>query len=193
LLISAVIHALLFLPGWQIKAFSIKKPPAALVVTYLLPKEPPLAKLRLKEKPISRLQTTKAARPKKEVAQKTPKKPPEQARGEEVIEIPPELPKEKESLYISYYQSIRGRIREFVVENYPRFIACGEVCLRFILLSDGKVKELSIIEERSTPNYLLKEIAKKSLYRASPFAPFPKGLNQAQLSFNVIISFELEE
>jgi len=50
-----------------------------------------------------------------------------------------------------------------------------------------------VVEERSTPNRLLKEIAKKSLRRASLFASFPEGLGQAQLSFNVIISFELEE
>jgi len=192
-LISAVLHALLFLQGWQFKTLSIKKPPGPLVVTYLIPKEVPAAKPRVKEKPAPRLQTAKAVRPKKEIAQKTPKKPLEQTRDEEKIEIPPELPKEKEALYIGYYQSIRGRIREFVVENYPRFIACGEVCLRFVLLSNGKLKELSVIEERSTPNHLLQEIAKKSLRRASPFAPFPKGLGQAQLSFNVIISFELEE
>ncbi|MBN2097131.1 MAG: hypothetical protein JW714_01485, partial [Candidatus Omnitrophica bacterium] len=58
--------------------------------------------------------------------------------------------------------------------------------------SDGSVKEVKIIEEDSSPNRLLKGIAQRSLLQAAPFLPFPEGLSQKQLSFNVMVSFELE-
>jgi len=112
---------------------------------------------------------------------------------QEKIEIPPELPKEKETLYLSYYQTIRNKIRKYVTKNYPHYIARGEICLYFVLTSNGQLEQIKIIEERSTQNNLLKEISKRSVKAATPFLAFPKGLDQPKLSFNVIISFESED
>ena len=209
LLISFILHTLMLVQMPHLEILSKEKPLPKLEVTYLKIKEIKPKKTNIKTKP-PKVSKTLAA-PKDRPAQvklennkdsfvklkKEPKKQiPQKAaplRQVEQIEIPPELPKEDQALYVNYYQSIRGRIREFVVDNYPRFVAYGEVCLRFVLLSNGKLKELTVVVERSSPNNLLQKIAKKSVRQASPFSAFPKGLNQAELSFNVIISFELEE
>ena len=191
LLISMIFHALLFLPLMYFKNAPFKKRLPSLRITYLVPKKVLAKKVSLKKRPV--------ARPKTDSSYKAENKPikkivsaPKPASEDIKIEIPPELPKEKEALYLNYYQTIRERIRNFVLENYPRFIACGEVCLYFVLLSDGSLKEIKVVEERSSQNRLLKDVAKKSVSQAAPFSSFPKDLSQAQLSFNVIISFELE-
>lgn len=206
LLISMIVHTVIFLPLPYFKTPFDKKDLPVLKITYLPPVKVSLKEthLQLKKKPITKdmqqasekdvtakFKMDKGYKPKDESVKKTVGVPePKSSQGSQ-IEIPPELPKGKEELYINYYQSIREKIRRFVVKNYPRFIDCGEVCLYFVLSSNGRLKEIDIVEERSTQNHLLKEIAKKSLRQASPFLSFPKGLSSSQLSFNVIISFEL--
>ncbi|KPK43025.1 MAG: hypothetical protein AMJ78_00215 [Omnitrophica WOR_2 bacterium SM23_29] len=94
-------------------------------------------------------------------------------------------------VYLSYYQIIREKIKRAAYENYTRLVN-GEVYLSFIILNDGQLKEERINERKSSPHSYLKEIAIKSIYDASPFPSFPKELDYPELSFNVIISFEVE-
>ena len=214
LLLSALFHALTFLPLAHFKNLSVRKQTPAPRITYLVPEKIFSKRPSTENKPLElvkqageesrtvepQVKTTMAPKgpddlpkPKQDrpaESETAPLKPASRPTG---IEIPPELPKEEEALYLTYYQSIREKIRAFVVKNYPHFIACGEVCLYFILSSDGRLKEVSIVEERSSPNSLLREIAENSLRNAAPFSPFPKDLKQGRLSFNVIVSFELED
>lgn len=189
LLISTLFHAAVFLPLPHLKNPPPKKSLPTLNVSYLAPKEISPRKPSKRDKP-STVVKYKVKKANALVKQKV--NTPKLTSRDVKIEIPPELPKEKEALYLDYYQSIRARIRKFVVNNYPRYIACGEVCLYFVLSSDGKLKEIKVVKERANQNRQLKEVAKISLLQASPFLPFPKGLIQPQLSFNVVISFELE-
>lgn len=205
LLISLIFHLTIFLPLPCFMYPPIKRPLPPLKITYLVPKVTLAQTPRVKESPVLKTETKqikketvatedktdKSLNIKKEPLKELVKLPQPKAKQEKIV-IPPELPKEKESLYLNYYQAIRNKIRSLVVQNYPRFIACGEVCLYFVLLSNGELKEIKIIEERSSQNQLLKEIAKRSVQQASPFSSFPKDLNQTQLSFNVIIAFETE-
>ena len=214
LLISVIFHTVVFLPLPHFRNLSVQKKLPSLKITYLAPEKVSLREPLVKDNyPKLAKQTNEkdvAVKPeiKTDWTLKGPDKPlkQEEAKPQNYqlanttaatkytkIEIPPELPREKETLYLNYYQSIRQKIRTFVVKNYPRFIACGEVCLYFVLSSSGRLKEINVIEERSSPNELLREIAEKSLRDASPFSAFPKDLDQPQLSFNVIISFELEK
>ena len=105
----------------------------------------------------------------------------------------PKIPDKKltDPAYLNYYQTIREKIKRAAYQNYTRLVN-GEVYLSFIILSNGQLKDARIIEEKSTPHTYLKEIAKKSIYDASPFLNFPKDLKYSVLSFNVIISFEVE-
>jgi len=108
------------------------------------------------------------------------------------ITLPPiDMDKINNPSYITYYQIVREKIRRAAYQNYTR-TETGEVYLTFIISSDGYLKELRLIEEKSSTNSYLREVALKSLKDASPFPNFPKELEYPQLSFNVIISFEIE-
>jgi len=108
------------------------------------------------------------------------------------ITLPPiDMDKINNPSYITYYQIVREKIRRAAYQNYTR-TETGEVYLTFIISSDGYLKELRLTEEKSSPSSYLREVALKSLKDASPFPNFPKELEYPQLSFNVIISFEIE-
>jgi TonB family protein len=93
--------------------------------------------------------------------------------------------------YISYYQIVREKIRRNAYQNYTHN-ETGEVYISFIISNDGYIKEVRIVEEKTTVNDYLKNIALRSIRDASPFPNFPKELDYPQLSFNIIISFEIE-
>jgi outer membrane biosynthesis protein TonB len=108
------------------------------------------------------------------------------------ITLPPvDLDKIDSPTYVSYYQVVRERIKRAAYQNYSR-LETGEVYLSFVVLPNGMVRELRLAEEKTAASHYLKEVAAKSVKDASPFPDFPKGLDYPQLSFNVIISFEIE-
>jgi len=108
------------------------------------------------------------------------------------ITLPPtDLDKIDNPSYISYYQIVREKIRRAAYQNYTR-AEVGEAYLSFLIFSDGSLKAVQLIEEKSSPSTYLKEIASRSIKEASPFPNFPKELDYPQLSFNVVISFEIE-
>ncbi|NQT00212.1 MAG: hypothetical protein HQ595_03925 [Candidatus Omnitrophica bacterium] len=193
LIASFILHAVIFLPIAYFKTPAKVKSLPPLKIAYL--QREPIVPTQIKRKKETVLATAPKSLEKTEALPPVDKKIKEPELKEhqlEQIEIPPELPKEKEALYLSYYQTVREKIRKYVMRNYPRFIACGEVYMHFVLLSDGRIKEIRVNENRSCQSWLLKAIAKKSIHQAAPFAVFPKELNQPELSFNVPISFEVE-
>lgn len=108
------------------------------------------------------------------------------------ITLPPvDLDKINNPSYINYYQLVREKIRRAAYYNYTR-TEIGEVYISFIISSDGYLKEVRLVEDKSSASQYLREIALRSVKDASPFPNFPKELDYAQLSFNVIISFEIE-
>ena len=95
-------------------------------------------------------------------------------------------------LYQNYYQAVRSMIRERAYANYSK-LDTGEVYLTFVVLSNGTIKQVQLIDERTSANEYLKGISLKSIQESNPFPPFPKDLSYPELSFNVVISFEVEE
>ncbi len=93
--------------------------------------------------------------------------------------------------YISYYQIVREKIRRSAYQNYTRNLT-GEAYISFIISNDGVIKDVRLVEEKTTAVTYLKDIAISSVKDASPFPSFPKELDYPQLSFNIIISFEIE-
>lgn len=93
--------------------------------------------------------------------------------------------------YISYYQIVREKIRRSAYHNYSH-TETGEAYLTFIVAKNGTLVESQLIPEKSSDNPYLSEIGLRSVKDASPFPPFPEELDYPQLSFNVIISFEIE-
>jgi len=93
--------------------------------------------------------------------------------------------------YISYYQIVREKIRRSAYQNYTHN-EVGEVYISFVISNEGYVKDVHLIEAKTSANDYLKGIASRSVKDASPFPNFPKELDYPQLSFNIIISFEIE-
>ncbi len=104
---------------------------------------------------------------------------------------PLEINKINNPIYINYYQVVREKIRRCAYQNYTRS-ETGQIYLTFVVLSNGTLSVAKIIDEKSTDNNYLKEVALKSIKDAAPFPAFPKELDYPHLSFNVIISFEIE-
>ena len=108
------------------------------------------------------------------------------------ITLPPvDLDKINNPSYVSYYQIVREKIRRSAYQNYTH-TDTGEVYVTFVISNDGYLKESRLVEEKSSAAAYLHEIALKSVKEASPFPNFPKELDYHELSFNVVISFEIE-
>jgi TonB family protein len=93
--------------------------------------------------------------------------------------------------YISYFQLTRERVKRILYQRYT-YTEEGEVYLSFIVANDGSIRDVRVNEERSSSSPYLREIAIASVKEASPFPAFPKDLEYPELSFNVIVSFEVE-
>ncbi len=108
------------------------------------------------------------------------------------ISLPPiEMAKINNPSYINYYQIVREKIRRCAYQNYTHN-ETGEVYVSFIISCDGYIKDARLVEEKTTAGDYLKNIALASVKDASAFPNFPKDLDYLQLSFNIIISFEVE-
>lgn len=101
----------------------------------------------------------------------------------------------RKATYIGYYRSVRERIRYYADRNYIREGSTGEgeVFLSFTVTSKGELLQIAVIEKRSIEDPLLRNIAINSVRDASLFPSFPQGMNQYQITFNVVISFELNK
>jgi outer membrane biosynthesis protein TonB len=96
--------------------------------------------------------------------------------------------------YLSYNEAIRQKIRQraFTFVNHPDFKQ-GEVYLTFVLDSNGNLKDLKIIDSKTHANDYLRGVGVKSVEQSSPFSPFPADLHYDELTFNVVISFQVDE
>lgn len=95
--------------------------------------------------------------------------------------------------YANYQNSIRNKIRNraYLYVEHPEF-RTGEVYLTFVIASDGSLRDMKIIDDKTRANNYLRGVVVRSMKEASPFPPFPQDLNYPELSFNVVISFEVE-
>jgi TonB family protein len=96
----------------------------------------------------------------------------------------------KNPAYINYYQIVRERIKSVARLDNPLSLT-GEVFLTFILDANGQLRALRVVDEKSTSNPQLKNLAYSFIEKAAPFPVFPKNLPHQQLSFNVIIEFKI--
>ena len=96
--------------------------------------------------------------------------------------------------YFQYSNTIREKIKNkayHYIDN-PRF-QNGEVCLSFSISSAGILKQIRIIDNKTMANDYLRGVGLRSIKEASPFPSFPGDLPYPELSFNVVISFELDK
>lgn len=101
----------------------------------------------------------------------------------------------RKATYIGYYRSVREKIRYYADRNYLKegSAAQGEVFISFTVASSGELLHIMVIDKRSAEDPLLRDIAINSIRDAAPFPGFPQGMNQYQITFNVVISFELNK
>ena len=99
------------------------------------------------------------------------------------------LSNEEKPLYLTYYQSIREKIRKSVYAHYPHGVERGQILLTFVLFSDGKLKEIGAKDENPFQNRRIKELAIRSVIDASPFPPFPGGFKRPLVPFRIMITF----
>ena len=101
----------------------------------------------------------------------------------------------KDPVYLGYRDIVRKKIQDrvyyysdqFFYFDYPRE---GKIFVSFTITSDGKLKELSILEDKSSADDILKRIVLTAIKKSSPFQRFPKDLKYDERSFNLEISFE---
>jgi TonB family protein len=87
----------------------------------------------------------------------------------------------------SYSQGVRNRIIDNLESMRPG--TGGDVCVRFVISSDGKLKDIKILDERSTSDGFLRSAAFEAVKDASPFPVFPDNVNLSEITFTCEISF----
>ncbi len=88
---------------------------------------------------------------------------------------------EEFALPATYLEVLRNKITKRI--NYPKEAVEGFILTRVTISSNGRLKNIDIIDEHSTKNETLKEIAIKAIKDASPFPAFPEIVDSAEISF----------
>lgn len=87
----------------------------------------------------------------------------------------------------SYSQIVRNRI----IDNLETMKSGveGDVYVRFVISSDGRLKEMNIIDEKSSDSGFLRSAAFEAVKAAAPFPAFPATVNIPEIVFTCEISF----
>lgn len=94
------------------------------------------------------------------------------------------------NLFFDYAHLLRACIQKEIIYPLPAFSRNiqGTVQLKFILLPDGKLKNIYIVE---SSNYLILDAAAiNAIENANPFPPFPKSLRVKELFVKVPIIYK---
>jgi len=102
-----------------------------------------------------------------------------------------QVPEKERPAFIEYYRFIRNKIEVIAQNNRPEYFKEGEVNVIFKLNSRGKLLSVTINEDMSTSDRVLRFFAIESIRRASPFPPFPEGLTAEELEFRITIEFHI--
>ncbi len=93
--------------------------------------------------------------------------------------------------YAAYNEMVRSRIKEEVYNNFSKMEE-GSVYLTFVLASDGSLKALQIIDEKTHATQNLRDVSIRSLKQAQ-FPPFLVGMTLPQYTFNIEIQYQVNE
>jgi outer membrane biosynthesis protein TonB len=96
--------------------------------------------------------------------------------------------------YLNYNDRIRAKIQSRAASYVDdKNFREGEVYLTFVVLANGALKDIQVIDDKTRATVFLKDVGLRSIRESSPFPPFPEDLKYPELSFNVIISFQVEK
>lgn len=94
-------------------------------------------------------------------------------------------------VYAEYYKEVKSRISKVAYNGYTRSEE-GEVHLVFVVKNDGEVKDIKVIEGKSSNSPYLRQIAIEAIKAVAPFPVFPEDLKYKQLIFNIVLSYEIQ-
>jgi len=206
IIISAVFHSVIFFAWPSLKVFFPKRPDKVSEITYYkivqsrpmrVIKQNPQQQQPQKINQVKRLESTIQTPAEKEKQANPPPKQEELAKKEPAspvkqdLVIPP-VPAgvEKMPAYLDYVQTVREKIKRVANLRYKRLYAVGDVMLNFVLTSDGNLRILRVVDERSVDDQRLRDVAEAAIKEAAPFDRFPADLEFRELSFSVVISFQ---
>ncbi len=219
LLFSAVLHIfLLFNWPFYRHIFTDRKKPGDIEITYLKPeviREKPeqSAKRSVPQPEVSKPaklveeakpeEKAKAEAAKKEVLKAKPAASEEPAAAQKepdrakVVIKQPVVPRIQATASVdmqglrlmptSYSQTVRNKIISRL--DTMKSGVEGEVYVRFIVTSDGGLKDIRIVDDRSSTNSFLRSAAFAAVRDAAPFAEFPAGVDLPEIAFTCEISF----
>jgi len=210
LFFSLLVHVLVIAQFPRSKALGNHKPLKSIEITY----RKPISKVKPEEKPVPKQQprreelkqTARVLSGKassldplvKDVtkvfkdigaARKQPAKIMQSAVKRRITLPPVKAEKITNPIYLNYYQIVRQKIKERAYANYST-LDTGNVYLTFIIDARGILKQINMIDEKTSAAQHLKDVSLKSIKESDPFPPFPVDLKYPELSFNIVISFE---
>jgi hypothetical protein len=94
--------------------------------------------------------------------------------------------------YLLYTELLREKIKQQLKKKYSRYSGEGDICLLFILNSNGSLYAFDIAQD-SADNRKLRDIALRGLKEATPFPSFPETLSYNRMAFSIVISFRKHE
>lgn len=94
-------------------------------------------------------------------------------------------------LFTDYFGQVKSRIQQKLREKCAgRDMGQGSVDLAFILLADGRLHKVYVMERTSSADSQLKQLAIQSLRESAPFVDFPADFNARQIAFNLTVYFD---
>lgn len=87
----------------------------------------------------------------------------------------------------SYAHTVRSRIIENLDSDDPG--EEGDVFVKFVITLNGELKDVSIIDEKSSNSGVLRRMAFEAVRDSSPFPKFPKDVSTPEVAFTCQISF----
>ena len=218
MLTSALLHSLVFISFFYAHLYYAKNTPQIMEVVYqkeikepVLEQQPPARQVLkpLKEEPFVPDPEILTPKDLSSVAMKAPQnvKAPVQLSKQKKFPVQISDPGSKRQIlvpllssekisnpnYVNYQKYIRNKIKSQanIFKDDPRFQS-GEVYLTFILGSDGQLKDIRIVDQKTRASEFLRRVSLRSIKESSPFPPFPFELKYPELSFNVSISFVMD-
>ncbi|MDD5005644.1 MAG: hypothetical protein PHS93_03975 [Candidatus Omnitrophica bacterium] len=143
-----------------------------------------------------KLDLSQFVKPQETIAVSKPQLQPTTPKKQKIsFSIPVEM--SKDPVYLGYRDVIRKKIQDKVYYysnqyfyfDYPRE---GKIFIYFTVASNGVLKELHIVDDKSSTDKTLRKIVTNAIEKSSPFPLFPKDLRYDDRSFNLEVSFELE-
>ena len=161
------------------------------------PPKPAASEEKLSVEPVKKIDLSELFKPKESISVPKPQTLKQAPRIKKIIlkNLPVETA--KDPAYLSYRDIIRREIQDKVYYYSDQYFYFdnpreGNIFVSFTISSEGILKDLTVLEGKSSQDAILRRIATTAIRESSPFQKFPKDLRYDERNFNLEISFEVE-